>query len=111
LPSPWGPNQWKWGGFDLKYNVTSHGTDLSGPKIWRDDAIRLPYWFLALVPLVFTLLGARRIQQARRIRWRVEHGLCPRCGYDLRATPERCPECGQSAGRSGCAAWHFDRIG
>jgi hypothetical protein len=56
---------------------------------WVD--VSVPHW---LVLLAFAALpavrGTRRIRAARR-----RHpGLCPSCGYDLRATPDRCPECG-----------------
>jgi len=58
----------------------------------------LPYWLIA-VPLgaVTILWWARLSRRAWREhvgRVRCAHGLCAACGYDLRGTPDRCPECG-----------------
>jgi hypothetical protein len=49
--------------------------------------------WLSLIPLFFL---AHRWLNLRRLR-EVESDcrLCPACGYDMRATPERCPECGR----------------
>jgi hypothetical protein len=46
--------------------------------------------------LWFGVRGAKTVR-ARRLR-AAAHGnpLCAKCGYDLRATPDRCPECGTS---------------
>ena len=43
------------------------------------------------LPLSAGLLLAWRIRRTRRVSM---PGCCANCGYDLRATPGRCPECG-----------------
>jgi hypothetical protein len=53
--------------------------------------VLVPHWFLVVVFVVPPVL---RVPYVARRRWRSHRGLCPRCGYDLRATPGRCPECG-----------------
>ncbi|MFI5379659.1 MAG: hypothetical protein ACHRHE_10205 [Tepidisphaerales bacterium] len=51
----------------------------------------LPHWFVAAM---FSILPAIRLWAWRRQRRRNRVGLCPTCGYDLRATADHCPECG-----------------
>ncbi len=55
-------------------------------------AIQCPYWLLLLIPVVTMVVKATL--KDRRMRC----SRCEHCGYDLRATPQRCPECGTVAG-------------
>lgn len=51
-------------------------------------AVYLPHWAVAVLFLALPLLRIP-IRRSRR-----PAGSCVTCGYDLRATPDRCPECG-----------------
>lgn len=50
--------------------------------------VGLPNWFLML--LVWFNPGIRLVRRKRR----VARGRCVKCGFDLRSSPTRCPECG-----------------
>ena len=58
-------------------------------------SLAFPLWFPCLV---FALLPAHyflRVRRRRRVASRRARGCCVFCGYDLRASAGRCPECGR----------------
>lgn len=65
------------GGFKFEYSV-----------------VAIPYWPLLVMTAIAPAIWLRR-------RWVLHHrwklGLCLACGYDLRASPGQCPECGMLA--------------
>jgi hypothetical protein len=58
---------------------------------WRRGwSVEIPHWFLAVIFAILPLRWLRlRLKGGSRL-----DGKCQTCGYDLRATPHRCPECG-----------------
>lgn len=83
------------GGLGLLFVRRTYKDPFEPPQ--RRWCVRVAYgWVLgttAVLPLAWA--AGRRRRSSRRRR-----GLCLRCGYDLRASPERCPECGTPSARA-----------
>jgi hypothetical protein len=60
------------------------------------QVVVVPYWVLLLLAALLPAYVLTRLPGALRRRRRRKRNLCLECGYDLRATPDRCPECGAS---------------
>ena len=98
-------SRWTWGYrrvVETKRKATREGLQLFGfcfeafndadPRLSeRQLDVWIPYWFVASA---LATPAATRMALHWRRRWCRSANLCPSCGYDLRATPGRCPECG-----------------
>ena len=89
---------WQQRGFDLS---DEEPTQAPAEGLWIDwlpsswsgrlRYLTAPYWALSIIfALAPALVTVRSMRRKRRKR----AGCCLNCGYDLRATPDRCPECG-----------------
>jgi hypothetical protein len=78
--------------------VHEHYADMKYGVHYDTYTLGMPDW---LTSLVLSLLPLLRLIRHLRGRSLVLSGHCPHCGYDLRATPGRCPECGNVPAAAG----------
>jgi hypothetical protein len=84
-------------GLLYRHFITQYGASAGGFAIINGQpglTITMPHWFaLAVCEIVPVWWVFRRMGRVA-LKRREAEGLCVKCGYDLRASPGSCPECG-----------------
>jgi hypothetical protein len=91
-----GGSGWRFAGFEYFRSSRRYvSTGAMTAWIWGFLVVGVPLWLLTVLLAVPPVAWLIRHRSARR---RKRAGLCPGCGYDLRASREfgRCPECGRA---------------
>lgn len=93
---PYGMVRRSWAGF---YVSDAGGREVNpfGSYIWSDHYYAVPDWFIVVISGLGSFRSVRWCARRFRDGRRRARGCCAACGYNLRATPERCPECGTAA--------------
>lgn len=80
------------------YRTESYGIDANiGPvttQVSRSHNFYIDNWLIAVLTASLPTWRFVAFTKRRRRQRRFAMGQCVACGYDLRGTPQRCPECG-----------------
>jgi hypothetical protein len=76
----------------------TNGRLVSWPSYFHWE-VMVPCWLMFVASACLTTWAAWRPVREWHAR-RLRPGACRTCGYDMRATPERCPECGAVPAKS-----------